>query len=61
MVNLITRMVSMEIVWTLYGDCMDSDTFHGTLLVRLKWRLYGNSIYHVFSTKPKTFSRLILP
>ena len=31
MVNLIIRMVSMEIVWRSYGDCVENDTFYGDL------------------------------
>ena len=27
MVNLITRMVHMEIVWRLYGESLENDTF----------------------------------
>ena len=35
MVNLITRMVSMETV--------ESDTFHGNFIVKLVWKLSGIS------------------
>ena len=42
-------MVSMEIVWKQYGDCMErvwrvileSDTFHGDFMVKVLWRLPG--------------------
>ena len=39
MVNLIT---SQEwLVWRLYGDSEESDTFHGDFMVKLVWRLSG--------------------
>ena len=38
MVNLITRM---EIVWSLYGDSVDSDTFYVDFMVKLVWRFSG--------------------
>ena len=37
MVNLITRMVSMEID----GERVESDTFYGDFMVKLVWRLSG--------------------
>ena len=39
MVNLITRMISMEIVWRQCGQ--ESDTFYGDFMVKLIWRLSG--------------------
>ena len=37
MVNLITRMVSIET-----GDRVESNTFYGNFMVKLLWRLSGN-------------------
>ena len=39
MVNVITRLVSMEIVWRCYGDSVESDTFYGDFVVKSVWRL----------------------
>ena len=39
MVNLITRMVRMGILWRLYGDSVESDTFYEDFMVKLVWRL----------------------
>ena len=47
MLNLITRMDSMETEWRLYGDSVESDTFYGDFMVKLLWRLSGNLIFHV--------------
>ena len=33
MVNQITRKVSMETVWRLYGDSVESDTFYRYFMV----------------------------
>ena len=40
MVNLITRMVSMEIVWVLVLSC----NFYGDFMVKLDRRLLGVSM-----------------
>ena len=40
---------------------MESDTFYGDFMVKSEWGLSGNWIYHVFSMKPHTISRLISP
>ena len=33
MANLITRMVHMEIVWRLYGESLENDTFYGDFML----------------------------
>ena len=47
MVNLITRMNSMDIVWR----CVESHTFRGDFMATLVLRLSCNLFYHVFSIK----------
>ena len=34
-----------------YGDSGERDTFYGDFIVKVIWRLSGNSIYHTFSIK----------
>ena len=44
MVNLITRMVSMEIVWRKCGDLF----FYGDFMIELSWRcVYGENMIPV--------------
>ena len=42
MVNLITRMVSVEVIWRLYGGNVKSDTFYGDVIIKLVGRLLAN-------------------
>ena len=37
-------MVGMEIVWRLYGDSVETDTFYGDFMVKLLWRL--SEVFH---------------
>ena len=37
MVNPITKML----VWRLYGDGVESDTFYGDFMIKLVWKLSG--------------------
>ena len=38
MINQITRMDSMEMVWRWYGDSVESDNFYTDFLAKLVWR-----------------------
>ena len=43
----------MEIAWRLYGDCVESDTLYGDLVVKLVWKLFGYLMYHGFSKETR--------
>ena len=42
MVNLTTRMVNVKIVWRLYGDSVESDTFYRDFIIP---KYYGDNIF----------------
>ena len=44
MVNLITRMIKMEIIRRLCQDSVGSDAFCGDFMVKIVWRLSGDSM-----------------
>ena len=39
---------------------MENDGFHRDFMVKLMWRLSGNSIYHAFSMKTQDVSKRCL-
>ena len=49
MINLFTRLFSIETAWTLYGDSVETNNFYGESIVKLVWRKHGKSNYQTIS------------